>query len=414
MALPKIIPALADLTQDIAGQLPLELLQTWATGNQNADEATKLLDRYRLTGTVVSSDTSGLSRLTEERDLLDVLALVSAPKQVLHGVGVAVGGRAIGIWTADNTEMFYPPSVSAGLVVDAMAEAQHRIAASSELRIGMCVHSGDFFEVGGGLYGHDAEAVERLAEDYAGPGVVLVTRAIIDQLGAADRARFTPCVELAEIHAPGVFELSASRALPDLRADARTYPYPFPDEFFTLLEGLRDTDQPEALRKRIYDAYLRERVIVFLAKAGDGEATSPLETLLDGFVSNALMETVLKVGMGAGDHVAGVGGGLGILTFDTTREAIDFSTAARARFADNGVTVKIGIDRGPVLVFSTQGTHSGISGDPVNIASKLSEDTGTSGRIRVSTRALDGIEAPPDAQPFEVTVSRIKLTGVEF
>lgn len=414
MALPKIIPALADLTQDIAGQLPLELLQTWATGNQNADEATKLLDRYRITGTVVSSDTAGLSRLTEERDLLDVLALVSAPKQVLHGVGVAVGGRAIGVWTADNTEMFYPASVSAELVVDAMAETQTRIAASGDLRIGMCAHRGEFFEVGGGLYGHDAEAVERLAEDWAGPGVVLVTRAIMDQLGAADRAGFTPRVELAEIHAPGVFELSAARALPHLRADEQIYPYPFPEEFFTLLESLRDTDQPEALRKRIYDAYLRERVIVFVSKSGTEEESSPLETLLDGFVSNALMETVLKVGMEAGDHVAGVGGGLGILTFDTTREAIDFASAARARFADNGVTVKIGIDRGPVLEFSTQGRHSGISGDPVNIASKLSEDTGTGGRIRVSTRALQGLAAPPDAQPFEVMVSRITLTGVEF
>ncbi|MEI6243820.1 MAG: hypothetical protein WCQ64_02135, partial [Acidobacteriota bacterium] len=67
-----------------------------------------------------------------------------------------------------------------------------------------------------------------------------------------------------------------------------------------------------------------------------------------------------------------------------------------------------------VLEFSTQGRHSGISGDPVNTASKLSEDTGTGGRIRVSTRALQGLAAPPDAQPFEVMVSRITLTGVEF
>ena len=269
MALPKIIPALADLTQDIAGPLPVELLQAWAGGNQNAEEAGHLLDAYR------------------------------------------VGGRAIGVWTADNTEMYYPSSVSAGAVVEAMAEAQARIAAGGPIRIGMCVHRGDFYEVGGGLYGHDAEIVEHLAENGAGPGDLLAF-------------------------------------------------------------------------------------------------------LLDGFVSNALMETVLKVSMRAGDHVAGLGGGLAILTFDTARESLDFAQAVRTRFADNGVVVKIGIDRGPVLMFSGRQTQNGISGDPVNIASKLSEDAGAVGRIRISTRALQGMPVPAGAQPFEVTASRIALTGMEL
>jgi len=414
MALPRIIPALADLTQDIAGPLPLELLHAWASGDQNAAEAGHLLDAYRITGTVVASDTSGLSRLTEERDLLDVLALVSAPKQIVHGVGVAVGGRPIGVWTADNTEMFYPATVAAGLVVDAMAEAQTRIAAGGPLRIGMCIHRGEFFEVGGGLYSRDAEIVEHLAEDHAGPGEVLLTRAITDQLGDAHASSFTPRTELAGIFAPGVFALSAPRGLPDISPREDPYPHPFTQEFFGLLSGLRHADDPSLARKRIYDAYLRERVVVFLAKATEQESPDALQRLLDGFVSTALMETVLKVGMRAGDHVAGLGGGLAILTFDTPRESLDFAQAVRVRFAENGVVVKIGIDRGPVLVFAGQHGHGGISGDPVNIASKLSEDSGAVGKIRISARAMLGMSVPADAQPFAVTISRIALTGVEL
>ena len=414
MALPKIIPALADLTQDIAGPLPIELLQSWASGNQNATEAERLLDTYRRVGTVVASDTSGLSRLTEERDLLDVLALVSGPKQTVHGLGVAVGGRPIGIWTADNTEMYYPTSVPTRLVIDAMAEAQSRIARESPLRIGMCVHHGEFFEVGGGLYGRDAETVQRLAEDFADPGVVLVTRAIRNHLGDDASLELTPRPDLTEVHAPGVFGLSGTCGQPDLRADQAPYPHPFPAEFFADLNALRLTADVDSLRRRIYDAYLRDRVIVFVAKAGAEGATGGLTALLDGFVDNALMETIVRVTMRAGDHVAGFGAGLAILTFDTPSESLEFADAVRTRFRENGVEVKIGIDRGPVLMFGNQRGSSGISGDPVNIASKLSEDAGAVGKIRISSRAIAGLPMPAGAEPFAVTVSRIALSGVEL
>ena len=107
MPLPKIVRALADLTQDIAGPIPVELLRDWAAGTQDAAEAGRLLESYRIEGTVVSSDTSGLSRMTEERDLLDVLALVSEPKQVVHGLRVSIGGRPVGIWIARAAPHFH-------------------------------------------------------------------------------------------------------------------------------------------------------------------------------------------------------------------------------------------------------------------------------------------------------------------
>jgi hypothetical protein len=71
MRLPRVIPALADLTQDIAGRVPVELLHSWASGAQDRLTAEALLEPFRLEGTVVASDTSGLSRMTHERDLLD-------------------------------------------------------------------------------------------------------------------------------------------------------------------------------------------------------------------------------------------------------------------------------------------------------------------------------------------------------
>src|SRR5262245_4232325 len=129
MANPKIVPALADLTQDIAGPVPLNLLQDWASGRQDVAAAQSLLDPFRIEGTVVASDTSGLTKMTDALDLVDIIAMISKPKEILYALGVEIGGRSIGLWIADNTEMYYPSSVPPGDVLEAMWEAQQRIAA---------------------------------------------------------------------------------------------------------------------------------------------------------------------------------------------------------------------------------------------------------------------------------------------
>src|SRR5262245_31757159 len=117
MPFPRAIPALADVTQDIAGAAPLGLLQDWGSGKADLASAEALLRPFQIAGTVVASDTSGLTRLTRELDLLDVLRLISRPKEILHAVGVAVGGRAVGRWVADNTEMYYSTAVPVDVVV---------------------------------------------------------------------------------------------------------------------------------------------------------------------------------------------------------------------------------------------------------------------------------------------------------
>src|SRR4051794_27385596 len=122
MALPKVIPALADLTQDIAGPLPVRLLQDWATGEQDIAAAEALLNSFEREGTVVATDTSGLSRMTQAMDLLDVLSVISGPKEIVHALGREIGGRAIGTWVADNSEMLYPAGIDPGTVVAAMGE----------------------------------------------------------------------------------------------------------------------------------------------------------------------------------------------------------------------------------------------------------------------------------------------------
>src|SRR4051794_14786120 len=182
----RTIPALADVTKDISGPLPAGLLDDWsASTERNHDAARVLLAPYRREGVVVASDTAGLTRMTQERELLDVLWLVSEPMQILYAVGSAVVGRAVGVWEADNTEMIYPASLPADTLVDAMLEAQARIAERTKVRVGLCVHRGVFYEIGGGLFGADAQLVEELAENDAAGGEILVTNELAQGLSSS-------------------------------------------------------------------------------------------------------------------------------------------------------------------------------------------------------------------------------------
>jgi class 3 adenylate cyclase len=410
MPLPKVMPALADLTQDIAGPLPVDLLREWGAGRQDVETASSLLSDFRIEGTVVATDTAGLSQLTEERDLLDVLTLISAPKEIVHAVGTGVGGRAIGAWVADNTEMFYPPAIDAEIILAAAAETQARVAADNLVKIGMCIHRGIFYEIGGGLYGRDADAVESLAEHHARGGEVLITDGIRNAIAdAVFHCEARP--ELAPYAGCGVFTLRSERRMPQLPASNTAYPHAFPPEFFGLLSGLRSSDRADQLKEQIYARYLHERAIVFLSMARE-PSDGTLASLLDDLVTAALMDAVIRNNAGTEGHLAGAGGGLGILTFDTPQEALDFAVTIRARFVENAIPVKTGIDIGPVLLFQNAHGRSGITGEAVNVASKISEDAGDTGRINITARAAAQLsKLPPDSNHYQISVSGRTISG---
>lgn len=410
MAPPRIIPALADLTQDMAGPVPVQLLYSWAAGDQDPAHADALLDPFRVEGTVVSSDTSGLSRMTRERDLLEVLALISEPKQFLHAIGVEIGGRPIGTWVADNTQTYYPPAVAPPTVVAGMSEAGHRIAGALAVGIGMCVHKGVFYELGGRLYGEHADLVENIAEYDAGPGDVLVTQAVRDC--CPGEFCFTPRARPAAA-APGtaVFALSQSPSMQFLEARELRYPHPYPDEFFDRLTALKHADEPDRARLAIYDEYLKQRVIVFVARAQAPNGVTTAPTLLDELVANVLLDA-LVIGLdNIRGRIAGLGGGLGILAFEAGEEALDAAQALRRKCATNGLAVKIGMASGAVLLFTNPRGPSGITGGPVNLASKLAEDAGITGRINIAADVAAGLPGLSDAEPFAVTVGGVVVQG---
>jgi class 3 adenylate cyclase len=409
MAAPKIIPALADLTQDIAGPVPVQLLHDWASGEQDLAAAQSLLDPFRIEGTVVASDTAGLSKLTQATDLVEVISLISRPKEIVHALGVEIGGRAIGIWIADNTEMYYPDSVSAESVVEAMWEAQRRIAARNSVRIGMCVHSGFFYEIGGGLYGPDADAVEHLAEDYSRGDEILVTERIRAKLRASAFA-FEMRNDLTEIYSPGVLSITKAKGLADLIGDRRNYPHPYTDEFIRMLNAIDDAPSKEAAISDIYARFLRAAAIVFIARDRT-QAEKSLSTMMDDLVTNALLEKLVRDG-DPGSALVECGGGLAVLVFTDVGDALDFAVGQRRRFEQNGLAVKIGVDYGAILFFESENGRKNLVGDPVNTASKISEDAGRPGRVSITDRAVELLPGKLlSAEPFTTKISNVSISG---
>jgi hypothetical protein len=169
-----ISPALADLSQDIAGPIPVKIVEAWIKSDQSAESHEAILAPYKKTGTIVSSDASGLSKLSAGRSLIEVMKLVSEPKEILHSYGKAIGGHAVGIWAADNTQMFYDQSIDVNDVVKQMVGAQFAIK-DVLVDIGIGIHQGSCFEIGGGLYGFDADTIEDFTEDESNAKEIIIS-----------------------------------------------------------------------------------------------------------------------------------------------------------------------------------------------------------------------------------------------
>ena len=170
-------PGFFDLPVDAGQTLPLDIITAWTRSSQTREAARALLGPHTLRGIVVSSDTAGLTRLTRERSLIEILAMVSRPKELVHAWGTAIGGVALGTWAADNSQMFYADTVTVADVIGMLLALQDQIAAECEVGIGICAHVGEFYQLGNAIHGPDADLVEGVAEDETTAGELVISDA---------------------------------------------------------------------------------------------------------------------------------------------------------------------------------------------------------------------------------------------
>lgn len=404
-------PALFDLAPDFPGGLPLHLVARWLDSEQTAEDALRLLKEHEVRGYAVVSDCAGLTRLTGQRGLLEILALINRPKEIVHGYGAAVGGRGVGIWAADNTEMLYPAATSAETLLATLLTVQDEVDRSARIRIGLGAHFGAFYQLSGGLYGAAAEAVEALAENDTEGGEIAVTQAVVDRLVEEHPFVLAP-KEAADGELGAVYRVLDGPRLAAVPPVADWYPIPYSDAFYTDLLAYEAHLDDAGLAARMAGEHLRERTVVLVEREAPHEGSHEPD-LLDALALSAVMKDGgLRCLPAEAAMEVKVAGPLGIYLFEHPDAAVGFARELRGHLAERGIRCRIGVDVGPVLLSALSGGGTDIAGMPVNIASKMAQDVGAPGRLYLSEAMREHVDVS-GFTPIRYTVSGIHMTAYE-
>lgn len=397
-----------DLSQDIVRSLPLDLVEQWTHSDHSVETALALLDPYRVECSVVSTDSAGLTRLSRLRGLIEILALINRSKELVHAWGTAAGGAAVGVWAADNTQMFYPSSTPAAAVLSMLLSLMNDIASNCEVLIGAAVHRGRFFLLAGGLYGADAERVERLAEDFTGAGEVLVTPEFAGALGEGHPFKLAPRDGLPA-SAGAAYRLEGGPYAEGLAPEDTLYPVPYSAEFYADLKACcgktAGAADYESLRRR----YCRKRAVVLIEREREDSNIAELAVLNDLALSAAMVHLATDLLRDTGGSVTKIAGPLGIFDFPECSAALDFARRFRKAFLDRGIRSRIGIDVGEVVVFDLEGGLIDVAGMPVNLASKMVQDKGEFGKIYLTEAAVHSCPTRDGLTPITICVGELAI-----
>ena len=331
---------------------------------------------------------------------------MSRPKELIHAFGRAIGGRAVGVWAADNTQMFYAGDVTAARVVEMLRGVQERMAEERTIGIGLCAHKGAFFELSGGLYGPDADRVETVAEQHTEGGELVITDTLARALPSAHRFALRVREDLAPEFGE-LFRVTGGPALTGLEATDTRYPVPFSEDFYAELRAYAEGGSRAEMPRPEYV----ECAVVLVEHERDVPDVPEVAVLNDLALTAATKRIGRALLRGHDGSEIKNSGVIGIYTFPDPREAVRFAQGFRQAFAEQGVTTRIGIDVGPVLIFDLGGGSRDIAGSPINVASKLAQDCGEFGKIYLSDEVARRARMERQSCTVAFEVSGVTLTA---
>jgi len=398
-------PGFFDLPAGAGETLPLAVIEQWTRSAHTREAALAILAPHAHRGCAVSSDGAGLTRMGRERPLVEILAMLNRPKEIIHAAGTQLGGRAVGRWVADNTAMVYPADARAADLVAMLRGVQARLAAERAVGTGFGLHRGTFYELGGGLYGPDADRLETVAEEHTEGGEIVVSGEVAAEL---DGAGFT-LARRTDVPADlgAVWRVTGGPVADLPPGGDERYPAPFDDAF---LETLHRVSRADDAAPGPAPAY-QECAVVLVERERD-EPDDPEVALLNDLAlaaaSTRLAAPLLARHGGAEIKTSGL---LAVFTFPECRPAAEFAQAFRAAFAAQGVQTRIGIDVGQTLQFELGTGAREIAGSPVNVASKLAQDCGEFGTIHMSDAATARARMERASRTVTFDVSGVSLTA---
>ena len=402
---------LFDVTQDIIGALPLKLVEQWLSSEQTHADALQLLDSHKVQGYCVSSDSIGLTKLTEQKGLLEILAIIDQPKKILYGYGCAIGGESIGIWAADNTQMFYADSLSATTLISAMLTIQDEVKRNCQIKIGIGAHYGNFYSISGGLYGLEAEAIEEIVENKTEAGEILISQAICDRLPKNHNFTIEKRTDLTT-EIGNIYRVLDGTRLSEVNPISQRYPIPYAEGFYADLMEYQTRLSDQNLAHQLVDKYIQKKVVVLIESKSQA-----VETYEVSMFNNLSFSVLMKdIGLRLLDKQAAaeikVISSLGIYIFDEATVAFSFAQKFRQELANQNITCRIGIDTGAVLIFDLPSGSRDIAGMPINMASKMAQDRGKFGKLYLSAAMMNSINAN-GFKEIKYNVSEMEITAYE-
>jgi len=369
-------PALFDLPQDISRGLPMDIVGEWIKSDLSQNMAMNILKPTTIIGTSVSSDSAGLTKLSSEKSLIEVLAMINRPKEIVHSFGSAIGGKDIGVWAADNTQMWYPAEIETDKIVSMLLAVQEKICKECEVKIGLGAHFGSFYNIGGGLYGQEADWIENIAENHTEGGEIVISHSLKSRLKNKYKLKYRP--EISSVKQK-IFKVEDGPKLVIKKNDHHTYPIPYSEKFYADLMKY-GTKSDSALLRKIESKYTKLRAVVLVERQTE-EAESHQVSLLNNLSYSVEMRRVGNLLLANKGIEVKISGPLGIFIFEKCSEAVSFAKSFRKILLDEYIETRIGIDFGPLMVFDLKDGGMDVAGMPVNIASKLSQDFGELGKI---------------------------------
>ncbi|MGM3307063.1 family 3 adenylate cyclase [Anabaena sp. WFMT] len=402
-------PALFDITQDIIGCLPLKLIKQWVESEKTPEIALQLLEAYKIKAYSVSSDSAGLTKLIKKQGLVKILAMINQSKEIIYSFGSAIGGQGIGIWTADNTQMLYPTSVSAERLLSGMLTIQRELSKNSQIKIGMGAHYGDFYYINGGLYGLEADVIEDITENETEGGEIVISQSLYELLPSHHNFTIVQRSQ-SKTHIGHIFRVLDGPTLSDLLPGDKKYPIPYTDAFYTDLVAYQNKLTDTEFCQQLSDKYLQKKVVVLIERETKQFEVHETALFINLSISAKLKEIGTRLLAQNNGEEINIVGSEGLYTFDEAEKALNFATAFRQELSVEGFSCRIGIDSGLVGIFDLPIGSKQIAGMPVNMASKMARDKGEFGKLYLSSN-LKGLVDFSQCQEIKYIVSGVEVTA---
>lgn len=177
------------------------------------------------------------------------------------------------------------------------------------------------------------------------------------------------------------------------------YPIPFSEDFYKEITSSESLDLGAMSSK-----YSKLKTVV-LIKIIHKKRKFLLDELTDWILANSLITKITPF-----HKVQKIksNGSLGIFVADKNEVAINFAKDLKDNLGDL-FELSIGICRGSVLLFDLGNEGFEIAGEPVNVASKIAEDSGEANCILVESSVKCNEK---ECKPFTYNISSVDISGV--